>query len=111
MENLILTGKIEGNRDIGKQGQTYIVTLTKWMPEERLREIAKGQNLLRFIKDIVDSHDRQSFQGIRKRRQRCTILKTPRELHLAGGSYFVEAWSIARNINFRQLAILNLQRT
>ncbi len=47
LENLILTGRIEGKRDKGKQRMTYLAGLSKWMTERGLGEVAEERNLLR----------------------------------------------------------------
>lgn len=44
LENLILIGQIGGKRDRGGQRVTYLMSLPKWMVEQK--EIRKRQNLL-----------------------------------------------------------------
>ena len=46
LENLILTGRIEGGRDRGKQRATYLTGLSEWMTGRGMRE-AGSQPLLR----------------------------------------------------------------
>lgn len=51
LENLILTRQIMGKVDRGKQRETYLMGLSKWMVEQQLEEITKRQNLLRATSD------------------------------------------------------------
>ena len=46
MENLILTGQIEGKWDREKQRGTYLLGLGKWMVEQGFGEITKRQNFV-----------------------------------------------------------------
>lgn len=42
LENLIFTGEVEGNRDRRKRRVIYLMSLSKWMLEQSLREITKN---------------------------------------------------------------------
>lgn len=48
---MVLTGQFEGKKDRGKQPETYLMRLSKWIVEHSLGEIAKNQNLLRATRD------------------------------------------------------------
>lgn len=50
LEN-ILRGQIECIRDKRKQRVTYLGSMTKWMTEQRLGEIAGREHLLRATRD------------------------------------------------------------
>lgn len=50
-ENLTLTCLIEGKRDREKQRVTYLKRLCKWMAEETLGRIQRGQTELRVTKN------------------------------------------------------------
>lgn len=41
--NLTLTEHIEAKQDIGKQQMTFLMNLSKWMDEHRLRGIERSQ--------------------------------------------------------------------
>lgn len=46
LDNLILTGRIEGKRDKEKERMIYLAVLSKWMTEQGLEEAAaKEQNI------------------------------------------------------------------
>ncbi len=51
LENLILTGRIEGKRDKGNQRVTFLAGLSKWMTERGLGEVAEGRDLLRAARE------------------------------------------------------------
>lgn len=43
LEYYIITGHVDGKKDIGKQSRTYLVNLSKWTVDKCLREITKMQ--------------------------------------------------------------------
>ena len=60
LEHLIVTGKIEGKRSKGRQRQTYIDSLSKWIGMSTQELLENGKR-----KMVVELHGRQSSERTR----------------------------------------------
>lgn len=67
----MLTGQVNGQRNKGIQGITYLMTLSKWMLEQALGEITKRKKVIKDYKgqEDVEGHDRLRFERTRNLRE------------------------------------------